>query len=79
MTLFERSHELDDETIFQVTPSVAGGRTYYLYNRLFTVSVGSFAFRNPPHFMQGAVELVSRWQSWNPTGPSTMNEVGSLV
>lgn len=73
---------LDDASIFEVAPTLAGGHTYYLLNTVSRVSVGSFGFRNPPRFMQGAGELNYRWRSWNPVAlliPAATNEVEDLL
>jgi cullin-associated NEDD8-dissociated protein 1 len=49
---------LSERTIFQLPAARQGGRVRYLFNRQSVVNVGSFSFRNPPHFAPLVGELT---------------------
>lgn len=49
--------ELSNKTIFQLPSVRLGGRVRYLFNRQSIVNVGTFSFRNPPHFAPLVGEL----------------------
>lgn len=56
---------LTANTIFELPAQRAGGRPFYVRNRISTVSVGSFSFRNPPSFMPLAGEMRDTSREWN--------------
>jgi uncharacterized protein (DUF1501 family)/uncharacterized protein (DUF1800 family) len=46
----EPDNTFTTNTLFEVPPFRRGGRVRYLLNRVSTVNIGSFSFRNPPVF-----------------------------
>eukprot|EP01125_Pyxidicula_operculata_P014519 TRINITY_DN483_c0_g6_i1.p1 TRINITY_DN483_c0_g6~~TRINITY_DN483_c0_g6_i1.p1 ORF type:complete len:1985 (+),score=368.79 TRINITY_DN483_c0_g6_i1:207-6161(+) len=54
----------DETTIFQVKSQFAGSPDVYLANTESIVNIGSYSFRNPPHFMPLAGEQAFSWLQW---------------
>ena len=42
---------LDKDSVFELPPTVLGGKKRFVKNTVSAVAVGAFTFRNPPHFM----------------------------
>eukprot|EP01125_Pyxidicula_operculata_P014512 TRINITY_DN483_c0_g1_i1.p1 TRINITY_DN483_c0_g1~~TRINITY_DN483_c0_g1_i1.p1 ORF type:complete len:1976 (+),score=486.97 TRINITY_DN483_c0_g1_i1:20-5947(+) len=59
------STEWDRSTIFEIKSPFAGYPNVYLANWESIVSVGSYSFRNPPHFMPLAGEQTFTNQQWS--------------
>lgn len=56
---------LTQNTIFELPPLRPGFKVSYVRNRISTISVGTFSFRNPPLFMPGAGEHRDVSREWN--------------
>lgn len=73
---------LSQKTILELPAFRRGGRPRYLLNFLSTVTIGSFSFRNPPHFnpLQGELNDVGTdYLSDNLWIRSAENEVEALM